>query len=196
MMIKDIPNENIDHIIYDYQCGMSLRKVAEKYQTDHHRIKRILTKNNISIRQPKNIRFLRKYENNHVAKYANMKNHLRFNVKLEWLLKFDDFEKLKFLNKQITNKDGNRFQENDKWYIDFIEKFYYDEKFNKLYQNYIIKQDKLFKPSLDHIVPKAKGGTNEINNLRFITFFENMCKKDIPIDEWEKIKNNIGEYFI
>ena len=195
--MKEIPDKSIDMILCDYLSGMSLRKTAKKYNTNHHRIKRILDKNNIEIRQPKCTRGLRKYENSKIAKYGNMKNHLRHDVDLEWLCKFEDFDKLKFLNKQITNKDGTRFCNDKEWYKSFIEKFYYDNQFNNLYQKYLSSnKDKYKKPSLDHILPRAKGGTNDLFNLRFITYLENMCKRDMTIEEWENIKNNIQEYFI
>lgn len=196
-LMKDIPDKSIDMILCDYLSGMSLRKVAEKYNTNHHKIKRILTKNNVEIRQPKCTRWLRKYENNLIAKYGNMKNHLRFEVELEWLLQFEDFEKLKFLNKQVINKGGNRFSENVEWYKSFIEKFYYDINFNRLYKNYLdSNNDKYKKPSLDHIIPRSKGGKNNLENLRFITFLENMCKRDMTLNEWENIKQRLGEYFL
>ncbi len=60
--MKDIPDKSIDMILCDYASGLSLRSVATKYNTNHHRIKRILTENGVSIRQPKNTRGLRKYE--------------------------------------------------------------------------------------------------------------------------------------
>lgn len=52
------------------------------------------------------------------------------------------------------------------------------------------------KPSLDHIVPKAKGGTNDLENLQFLSWFENRCKNDMTQDEWNILKSNIGEYLI
>lgn len=188
---------NIDIVIRDYKSGMSLRQVAKKYNTNHHTIKRILLKNGCEIRQPKCVKGLRKYENNRVAKYGNMKNHIRFDIELDWLLKFDDFEKLKFLNKQISNKGGDRFNENIEWYKSFIEKFHYDEKFNLLYDNYLKSgNDKYKKPSLDHIIPRSKGGTNDLENLRFITYLENISKRDMTLNEWENIKQRLEEYFI
>lgn len=196
-IMENIPDKSVDLILCDYLSGMSLRQVARKYNTNHHKIKRILNKNNIEIRQPKCSRGLRKYENTRVAKYGNMKNHLRYDVELEWLCNFKDFDKLKFLNRQITNKDGTRFCNDKEWYMLFIEKFYYDKNFNNLYKNYLdSNKDKYKKPSLDHILPRAKGGNNELSNLRFITYLENMCKRDMTLDEWENIKSNLREYFL
>ena len=59
------------------------------------------------------------------------------------------------------------------------------------------KQDRYSKPSLDHIIPKSKGGKlNDLDNLQFITWLENRIKNDLYIDEWNNIKNNIKEYLI
>ena len=50
------------------------------------------------------------------------------------------------------------------------------------------------KPSLDHIVAKANGGKLDIDNLQFISWLENRAKVDIPLVEWNKIKENIRYY--
>ena len=50
--------------------------------------------------------------------------------------------------------------------------------------------------SIDHIIPKAKGGTNLLSNLQFLSWFENRCKNDMTQDEWNTLKLNIKEYVI
>lgn len=60
----------------------------------------------------------------------------------------------------------------------------------------ISEKDHLKIPSLDHIVPKAKGGTNDIENLQFLSWFENRCKNDMSKEDWNNLKLNIQEYFI
>lgn len=192
--MKRIDDKSIDMILCDYASGLSLRSVATKYNTNHHRIKRILTENGVSIRQPKNTRGLRKYETLLQSKYGNMKNHLRFNVDLDWLMQFD-FEVLKTLNEAITNRDGRWDMTSDE-YMRYIEYFYNNAQFLLVYEKYKNNPCKYTKPSIDHIIPKAKGGTNELNNLQFLSWFENRCKNDMTQVEWNMLKNNIKEYIL
>ena len=121
----------------------------------------------------------------------------------EYLLDFNDFDKFLFIHRAIThtinliNIDILRYKE-------YIEYFYKQEQFNKLY-NFWKKQTRLdvfydwAKPSIDHIIPKAKGGTNDLSNLQFLTTFENLTKRDMTMEEWENFKlitNTHSNYFI
>lgn len=83
------------------------------------------------------------------------------------------------------------------YYKSFILKFYRDEQFNYIYNNYLKSgEQKLMRPSLDHIIPKSRGGNNDLNNLQFLTWFENFSKRDMTQEEWNVVKLNIGEYFV
>jgi hypothetical protein len=127
----------------------------------------------------------------HILK--NMKTHLKYTVSLDWLNTFEDIEKLKYLNRSISRKrDCEGF--NTEIYKQFIEKFYNDNTFNKLYDLWIKTGDKWIKPSLDHIEAKSKGGSLLIENIQFISWLENRAKIDIPIVVWNKIKRNINYY--
>lgn len=121
----------------------------------------------------------------------------------EYLLDFNDFDKFLFIHRAIThtinliNIDILRYKE-------YIEYFYKQEQFNKLY-NFWKKQTRLdvfydwAKPSIDHIIPKAKGGTNDLSNLQFLTTFENLTKRDMTMEEWKNFKlitNTHSNYFI
>lgn len=178
----------------EYLDGASLRSIAKKCKTDHHTIERVFLRNGIFLRPRVRKPAKRKYADKRHAQYANMMYHLRFDVTLDWLLQFKDFDKLCFLNQQITNRD-KRFAESTEWYVSYIERFYFDETFNRLYRRYLQSgKSKYLKPSIDHIMPKSLGGTNDIDNLRFVTFFENMCKRDIPPDIWAEMKSHIYDY--
>ena len=101
------------------------------------------------------------------------------------------------VNNVIVRKD--RFpggKEATDWYINYINKFYYDEKFNKIYKKWKETGDHLLLPSIDHIIPTSKGGTNDLNNLRFATFFENRAKSDIDPKKWEYVKTHIEEFLL
>ena len=55
------------------------------------------------------------------------------------------------------------------------------------------------KPSLDHIIPSSKGGSNTLDNFQFLTTFENLAKRDMTMDEWKNFKqktNTTSDYFI
>ena len=102
----------------------------------------------------------------------------------------------KLIAEGITNRSG-RWDVDTEWYKEYLDNFYHDESFNKIY-NIWVKSDfeKYKKPSIDHIVPKSKGGTNDLNNLQFLSWFENRCKNDMAQGEWDILKLNIGEYFV
>lgn len=190
----------------------TLRMVAEKFNTDHHTIKRILVKNNVAITRRNS---LKEFTQEHKDKISlactgregwskgktmprefnlkNMRAHLKYDVSLEWLDSFEDIEKLKFLNRSLSRKrDCDGFTTDI--YKQFIEKFYSDERFNKLYNEWVRTKDKWIKPSLDHIDAKCNGGSLLLDNLQFISWLENRAKVNIPRSEWEKMKTNIGYY--
>lgn len=121
----------------------------------------------------------------------------------EYLLKFNDFDKFLFIHRSITHTI-NLINIDISNYKEYIEYFYYQNQFNKLY-SFWKKQERLnvfydwAKPSIDHIIPKAKSGTNELNNLQFLTTFENLSKRDMTMEEWnnfKKITNTHSNYFI
>ena len=127
------------------------------------------------------------------SRYKNMQNNLNYNLTLEWLMSFEDIDKLRFLNRLITTCRQEVLYED---YIKFIEFYYYDKRFNEMY-NYWIKngKEKYLKPSLDHIIPISQGGKSCFDNFQILTWFENRCKNDMTQEEWDKIKNNIWRYF-
>lgn len=91
-------------------------------------------------------------------------------------------------------------------YVDALKKIYYDEQFNLVYNFWKENEDKekntfynWAKPSLDHIIPKSKGGTNKVENLQILTVFENLSKRDMTMEEWQIFKketHTTSDYFI
>lgn len=112
-----------------------------------------------------------------------------------FISQFNDFEKFLFLHKQLTlvsGKTAGTYDLNE--YKEDILYFYYDEQFNKVYSFWKSQESKessfydWAKPSLDHMIPKSKGGSNKKENLQFLTVFENLSKRDMTWDEWQAFK--------
>ena len=125
------------------------------------------------------------------------------NLTEEYLFTFSDFDKFLFIHKALRDciKTNDKEYSN---YKNYLEYFYYDKQFNNVY-DFWKTQEKTetfydwAKPSLDHIIPKSKGGTNEINNFQFLTVFENLAKRDMTMEEWNIFKQNTNtksDYFI
>jgi hypothetical protein len=133
----------------------------------------------------------KKMSRDHILK--NMKAHLKYDVSLNWLNGFKEIDKVKFLNRAISRKrDCEGFT--TEIYKKYIKKFYKDKKFNDLYFNWVVSNNKWLRPSLDHIEAKANGGTLSLDNLQFVSWLENRAKADIRQDEWNKIKRHINLY--
>ena len=83
----------------------------------------------------------------------------------------EDFEKFLLIHK-ILSKNTDKYYSNCpiEEYVNALKTIYFDRQFNAIY-NFWLKQDRnntyydWAKPSLDHKIPKSRGGTNHIDNL-------------------------------
>lgn len=124
------------------------------------------------------------------GKRKNMVWHLKIpDITLEDLSKYLDYNKLKFLN-SFTQRNAKFFSDK-KIYLSFLDKFYFCSTFNFLYERWIKVKNKWYMPSLDHIVPISRGGGWEIENLTFMTLFENKAKHNMTPMEWAAFKKQI-----
>ena len=185
---------NNKEIVKLYLAWKSMRNIAIEFWTNHKLIWRILKSEWIEIRKPLNLRWKNKFECKNERLYNNMAKHLRFEVGYEWLMQFKDIEKLKVLNNCIAMR-SERWLMSTEWYKLYLLKFYNDNQFNLIYKKWIDwNKYKYLKPSIDHIIPISKWWTNDIENLQFLTWFENRCKNDMTQEEWSNLKNNINNF--
>ena len=118
----------------------------------------------------------------------------------------NNFEKFLILHKILTHTTDKYYTNCDiKEYEKAIEYFYNDKQFNAVYDFWLKHKNEnntfydWAKPSLDHITPRSKGGTNNLNNLQILTVFENLSKRDLTYNEWKQFKektNTKSDYFI
>lgn len=199
-------------IIELYSNGYTLRHISEILNSNHHTIRRILVKNGIEITRRNTLKSFTEERRQKISEACkgrsvwskglkmsrehtlkNMRAHLKYDVSLEWLYTFESIEKLKYLNRSLSRRrDYEGFTTES--YILYIEKFYYDEKFNELFDKWVLTGDRWIKPSLDHIKAKTNGGSLLIENLQFISWFENRAKSDIEQSVWSRMKENINYY--
>ena len=197
---------------------MSLREIATILGTNHKLISRIIKREGIDITKRNKLRVFTEEHRKKISEATkgrvgawlgkkmpeevNRKNMVaklsRPSVTLEILNKYEDFERLKFLNGVIA-RHRKEFQSDEK-YISYLDKFYYDKTFNTLYDNWINSgKNKWYMPSIDHINPKSKGGLCDLDNIQFLTWFENRAKAEMSQQEWDIFKkktNTKSDLFI
>lgn len=131
----------------------------------------------------------------------------RNDLTLEHLIPFqEDFEKFLVVHKLIRlNTDRYYTDCPIDEYVSALTIMYNDEQFNAVYNFWKMQENNSntfydwAKPSLDHIIPRSKGGGHNIENLQVLTVFENLAKRDMTWKEWEDFKKNTNtqsDYFI
>jgi hypothetical protein len=193
----------------------TLRRIADLYHTNHHMIRRILHRNGVVItgnrqRKPASEETRRKISEANRGRKAwstglkmgeafkrkNMRAKMRTSIDLNV---YTDFERLKILTR-LQAKWKQYLAPDDTTRQAFLDKFYFDRGFNAVYDAWIASnKNKWFYPSLDHKTPKVNGADWALDNLQFITWFENRAKADMTLDEWGTFKratNTRSDLFI
>ncbi len=192
--------------LYVDEC-YTLRMIAKKFNTNHHFVRRRLVEMGVGITNKGRAREPFTYEHRkrisekakgrpsywkgkkHTKRmlYLNMLAHMQWTVDLDFLMQFDDIERLKVLNRLLTRARISEHFDTAK-YMRFIEKFYHDEKFIRQLELFTESNNKYDRPSLDHIIPLSRGGTWDLDNLQIISWFDNRAKCDMTQDEYEAMK--------
>lgn len=189
----------------------TLRMIADKFNTNHHFVRRRLLEMDVTItnvgrkRKPMSEEQKRAIGERNKGRpgfwtgkkmsktslYKNMMNHIRWDVGLDFLTQFEDIERLKLLNNMLQHclaRDKNSADFGTEQYKRFIERFYSDKQFIRQLEIYHESGNKQDFPTLDHIIPRARGGTNDLDNLQIISWFENHAKWDMTPDEYDAMK--------
>lgn len=176
---------NINKVLELFKQGFNIRQISEQLNVPKYVIRTYLNKYNIERKDviDSSLKFFSK---------ANISNELDFSY-----LENKDMDKVKHLRRLYMKIKNNSNKKITFTFKDFLDKFYTDIKFNKIYHKWIesYKKSELF-PSIDHMESTSLNGTNDLDNLQIITWLENRAKNNLPQDEWEYIKKHINDYFI
>lgn len=112
-----------------------------------------------------------------------------------------NFDRYRFINSLLIHLSSGYYLQCDlEEYKKALDYFYHDEQFNKVYDFWNVRkkhEDTFYdwaKPSIDHITPLSKGGTDHISNLQILTVFENLNKRDMTMEEWNCFKQKTHTY--
>lgn len=182
---------------------LSLAETAKIMHMDTQQVKKCLQSRNINPRDQKeavrngfkNGRYKR--EVSLERKYEIVARNSKYDLTVDFIKSFPDFEKYKFLSKMLNTCrcvdkkyiDQRRIK-NDKDFKNIITKIYYDPVFNSIYEHYLETGNQWDKPSIDHIVPISKGGTWDIENIHVMTWHDNLRKSDMLWSEWLNQEEN------
>lgn len=106
-----------------------------------------------------------------------------------------NFNRYRFINTLLTHLKSKYYLECSlEEYKAALDYFYKDEQFNRVYDFWEMhkQENSTFydwaKPSLDHIIPISRGGSDCLDNLQILTVFENFSKRDLTMEEWNLFK--------
>lgn len=195
MTHKEICLENREFILNEYiENKRSLTWIARQLKVDRKKVKEFLIDNDIKIvKQPVSVETRKSLSKPRPIElsYKNCINHITYpGFDEKYIRSFNDIKKFALLRSMMIHHLPQEFY-TEQWLKGFMNKFYYDNKFNKYYNDWLNIENRAeyAKPSIDHIIPLSKGGTWNLDNLRIIPWCVNRAKYNFMPDEWEEIKN-------
>ncbi len=186
-----------------YGNGLTLRQIADIYETNHHSVKRYLVKNGVQIE--------RRYRSNVTdesrakmsqSAVARGGEHLKGPKQADQIFRmqatklgtdrdlscYTDREKLMLLTRYTSKHEQLRSVR-----FEFIDRFYNDPQLSAIWVEWKTHGEcKWWRPSLDHKTPISRGGTFALDNLHFLTWFENRAKAEMTEEEWTKFQKDTG----
>lgn len=130
------------------------------------------------------------------TKINDIRVHLDENLDFS---RYSDYGKIRVLSKVLT-RYRNEIGHSTAVRQSFLDRFYHDVQFNAVYREWLLHgKSQWWYPSLDHIMPTSRGGSNDLDNLQFITWFENRSKGNMTPSEWGDFKketNMMADVFI
>jgi hypothetical protein len=196
---------------YSENTSITLRELSSKYGIHHVTISAFLKKNGIAIRRTgarighpvkESTRqlFSKLHAGNTYTVGRKQTNSTKLKIiatmwKVDYsaLLQYPNANKVKLII-QWMNSSRNMLNFEISTRLTFLDHFYKDESFNRIWDIWIKNGKKQeYKPSIDHKIPYTRGGTCDFANLQIITWFENRAKGNMTESEWEIFKkvNNL-----
>jgi len=178
----------------------TLRRIARLFDTNHHIVERVLNRNSVfkddkgrkqgPRKKPKPRTTPRKKSRwKIVHTEANNRKNMKRKLKTDLDLSvYEDFGKLRFLTRVLSRQRKHMGFE-DATRKAFLDKFYFCPKFNWVYDRWLKGQkNKWLMPTLDHKIPRSRKGDWSLENLQFLTWFENRAKADMTAEEWAEFR--------
>lgn len=156
--------------------GLTISEIAINLNTTNVIIRNIFKKYNESIERP----------------LMRSKNRFKYDLDIKWVAKFKEYDKFKYL----CRKHSNYWNHNKEQFMQYIEKFYNDERFNKIYSIWQSTKNPLLKPSIDHIDAVSTSNNSSIDNLQCLTWFANRAKNNMSKEQWQHVCENLNLYFM
>ena len=130
------------------------------------------------------------------TKYERMTRLLKYDVSIEDLMQFKDIEKLRMLYKKLHVQRGHgpigrMYFDNEEELLKALNKLYYDQNFNRVYERWIETGDKYDCVSIDHIIPVSTcletglfDNPQCAENICVMSHFENNAKGEMTMQEY------------